>query len=228
LYGESPNSIAMLSSHRIFSRTFKDWIFIPSSGSTPMRWTDSSNCVWNAPEWFTFKDCLSRFEEYRPLLPLFTDTLSIKDASWNDFALYLNRIKNRAENQSSYSEIEKVAMIYKELDKIALIDREAAGCIRYVYSYSMDWKCAVLTSAVTCSARMSLSTTLKLDRGWGLGIALGLKSRFSFQGNSPWLQRMAATDTSSSMSSKSLLRISGCTSNHFERKWKTDPAKRVL
>lgn len=63
-------------------------IFVPSRVSNGVLlkafWNNSSECVWEGPEWLTVKNVLVVHLSYEVLRVLFRDVLKIADASWRD------------------------------------------------------------------------------------------------------------------------------------------------
>lgn len=85
----------------------------PPSGSCT--WTSTQLCLWSAPEWFTYRECLSAFAEYSSLFSLFKITLNIEDAASDDFLAYLNHIQDSKSHLTSKEEEQKIGLLYEKL-----------------------------------------------------------------------------------------------------------------
>lgn len=133
--------------YRMFGGFFdnEEFVFVPSP--TPLgiwRWHQVEMCVWNAPNWFSFRISLNNLVDYQPLYSLFVRTLQVRDVSIDDCLNYLERIKetklyaeNEEENEENEEENEEddaqVYLLYHKLDElIAENDSNAAkDKIRY-------------------------------------------------------------------------------------------------
>ncbi|KAF1816496.1 hypothetical protein P152DRAFT_428616 [Eremomyces bilateralis CBS 781.70] len=93
-----------------------DKVFIPS-GMPDGRpcWTTLETCVWDAPDWFSFKNRLEAIDGYQTLHILFGLTLGVESASVDDFLANLGHIKEATGNMPE--EESKIPLLYQELSK---------------------------------------------------------------------------------------------------------------
>jgi hypothetical protein len=112
----------------------QDLVLIPIESSESSNfWTGLGDCVWNSPDWFTWKQRLCSIEAYRPLRSLFEDKLSIHDADLKDFIGNVCHIKRTHKNspQLETSEVEKLSLLYGQIHTSAASSTANDEMIRY-------------------------------------------------------------------------------------------------
>lgn len=92
----------------------EDMTFIPATrSSTQSSWVTLDSCVWDAPQWFSFKHRLGALEGYQRLSSLFVATLGVADAEYFDYLDYLKQIK--ASKSYLTPEAMKIPLLYAKL-----------------------------------------------------------------------------------------------------------------
>jgi hypothetical protein len=103
----------------IFRNVFEgDFVLIPQVDSeSHWSWNSLDSCVWDGPEWFTFKHRLGAITQYQDLYSLFRNTLRVSNAGCDDFLAYLQDIKDSETNITSRVEA-KIGHLYEQLNEV--------------------------------------------------------------------------------------------------------------
>ncbi|KAF2499755.1 hypothetical protein BU16DRAFT_504059 [Lophium mytilinum] len=160
------------------------YVFLPSESSneTPS-WRFAEDCVWDGPQWFTYKASLTSTEQYRQLYSLFQVTLGVRDANCDDFMACLESFKNSETDMSSDEEA-KVVLLYQQLYKVAIDSNELGvnekirieievECLVYNY-HSRTWhnpsSCIWAEDEIRLPGKLSIATMYKTLKPFFLGV----------------------------------------------------------
>ncbi|KAF2810106.1 uncharacterized protein BDZ99DRAFT_442610 [Mytilinidion resinicola] len=161
------------------------YVFLPSANSdAPPSWRFIEDCVWDGPEWFTYKARLQTSKQYRRLYSLFRLTLGVKHADYNDYLAFLQTIQNSSTDILSSDEHAKVLLLYEQLYKVAndLNDFDVEKQIRtdfeennLVYSHcNGTWHtpsfCIWAEEQIQLPGKLSIATTYKTLKPFFLNV----------------------------------------------------------
>ncbi|KAF2808268.1 uncharacterized protein BDZ99DRAFT_50741 [Mytilinidion resinicola] len=146
-------------------------------------WNSLDSCVWDGPEWFTFKHRLGAITQYQDLYSLFRNTLRVSNAGCDDFLAYLQDIKDSETNITSSVEA-KIRHLYEQLNEETkaawiLSPKEKIKSMfdenKLIYNPgSQSWcgpsSCIWAEDTIQLPGKFSLATTYKKQKSFFLSI----------------------------------------------------------